>query len=49
MKLAEALAERSGCQARLADLKNRLERTARVSLIFSYCSAVILINIIMPE
>ncbi len=30
MKLAEALAERSDCQTRLEDLKNRKERSARV-------------------
>lgn len=30
MKLAEALAERSDCQTRLADLKKRMERSARV-------------------
>jgi SPX domain protein involved in polyphosphate accumulation len=30
MKLAEALAERSDCQTRLEDLKNRMERSARV-------------------
>jgi hypothetical protein len=30
MKLAEALAERSHCQTRLADLKKRMESTARV-------------------
>ena len=30
MKLAEALAERSGCQTRLEDLKKRMERSARV-------------------
>lgn len=30
MKLAEALAERSDCQKRLEEIKDRLERTARI-------------------
>ncbi len=30
MKLAEALAERSDCQKRIEDLKNRLSRNARI-------------------